>query len=104
MKPTQPRLLNLVRVSEERLRWVHGTLVGYPDLKVEISFEPVPAQYPCLPGTNISYFGMWGRGPRATLFEFQLGVVCVVPSSDVYDRHICPIIDALRAYNPPQVV
>lgn len=101
MKPTQSRLAGLVNISEERNLWLRGTLVAYPDIVVEISFERegVP-----LPGTLISYFGMWNRGPRGTIFEFQLGKIAKVPSPDAYERHVLPIIERLQDYAPPRIM
>lgn len=103
MTPTQPRLEGLVTVRDERLLWLRGFMTDHPDICLEMSFERVPGTRP-LPGTNITYLGIWRRGPRGTLFEFQLGQIFKVPSPDDYKMFVEPIIERLQAYNPPQVV
>jgi hypothetical protein len=101
-KPTQYRLKELITVTEERFSWLRGHFVREPGIVLEISFESWDNLI-TIPETPITYFGMWRPGPKSTVFEFQLGKICRIPTPDDYQGYVYPVIDRLKGYRPIQV-
>lgn len=98
--PIHSRLRRIAGVTELRGGWVKGYLLNLPKPCFELSFER--AQHsPTLPGTQLTYLGLW-CGKR-TLFEFQLGSLVVVPDQGTFDQYVSPLILALRDYRHLQV-
>ena len=89
--PSAHRLSGLVRISEERNLWLRGTLWIDSSVVIEISFENSMGR--ALPDTNISYFGVW---QKKCLFEFQLGHVAKMPTEEVWQEIVFPIIEKLK--------
>jgi hypothetical protein len=98
--PSQGKLNGLVKISEEHMWWIRGELVGHEDMLIELSFE---AETGVLPGTHCCYMAIWHRVSGKYWFEFQLGVVCVKPTEEHFQRVVKPLIERLQAYRPLKV-
>ena len=99
-KPSFLKLGGLVNISEEWENWIRGSLISDPDIVVEISFE---TDFLPLPGTHITYLGMWRRGPKGCLFEYQFHKISVVPEIPDWEAHVSPLIERLKGYRPPRI-
>lgn len=95
--PIAQRLRNVAGVTEVKGGWVKGYMIHLPKPCFELSFEqPAGFLQPTLPGTQLTYVGMW-CGKR-TLFEFQLGQLVCIPDDSSFDQHVSPLLQALSGY------
>lgn len=100
--PSAGKLSGVVRISEERNLWIKGTLWSDPSVVIEISFEQ--GENKNLPGTNISYMGIWRTGRKGCVFEFQLGFLAHKPAEEDWQGIVLPIVERLQGYRPINVM
>lgn len=91
------KVAGLLMPTEYKALWLKARYVQDPSVCLELSFDD-PGGARMLPGTRISYIGIW-RG-KATLCEFQLGVMTKVPSEADFAMYLNPVIVRLANYRP----
>ncbi len=101
MLPSRHRLMGIIDVSWEQNLWLKGTLSSNADIAVELSFET--GVLPSIPGTDLTYIGVWHRRTNKVLFELQGNVICEKPTEELLQSFILPLIERVKGYRPLKI-